>query len=340
MSNQAQGLVRGLDMKAPHKPILMAYANYADDLGYVWAGVETIAFDTGYGITAVKDSRKTLIGDGWMASKRRFGTSSIVRLNLDLMTHKQVDRGDHWKNRPELEFSDKNRRSETNSRQAANRKTAGQRQSAATRPNVDPDPSDEQPPGGYLDSRDTAEYSAATRPLSVSDTSDDPSVRSARETDGRTISPKNINPDTLVEAERIVASLDLRKIGPTRKQLRDITDAIARALGGLPASVVAEHARSKAAEAKTVKYFLAGFADDHLPAPVASSGPTAAQRVDAMARQGETGAREACRVLGLPDWREPDRGDQDARTYLLETKPKAAASFVEAHRAELIAALA
>lgn len=78
--------------------------------------------------------------------------------------------------------------------------------------------------------------------------------------------------------------------------------------------------------------------------PLKSRGkPTAVdaeQRVDALAKSGETGAREACRLLGLPDWREPARGDQDARTYLLETKPKAARVFVEGHRDELIAALA
>lgn len=173
MSLQAQGLVRGLDMKAPLKPILMAYANYADEFGYSWAGVDTIAFDTGYGITAVKDARRALIKDGWMATKRRFGTSSIVRLNLDLMSHKQVDRGDHWKIRPELEFNgDENPRSEPVSRETAKRKTAGQRQTAARRPTAKPQVTPEQPRDGQLDSREAAEQTAARRPLSISDPSE------------------------------------------------------------------------------------------------------------------------------------------------------------------------
>lgn len=71
----------------------------------------------------------------------------------------------------------------------------------------------------------------------------------------------------------------------------------------------------------------------------AQSAEQAAQQVDRLARRGREGAREVCRLLGLRDWVEPERGDQDARTYLLHTVPTAAREFVEAHRAELIAKL-
>lgn len=104
MSNEAQGLVRNLRMDAPDKPILMAYANYADEGGYCWPGVETIAFDAGYSEETVKKTRKKLISAGWLASKRRFGTSSVTRLNLQKMAVNAADRGERTRVKAELEF--------------------------------------------------------------------------------------------------------------------------------------------------------------------------------------------------------------------------------------------
>src|SRR5437899_10380882 len=82
----------------------MAYAAYADELGYTWAGVEVIAFDTGYAPSTVKQARRELTVAGWLASKRRFGTSTITRLNLDRMASEAVDGGEGRRIHPEPEF--------------------------------------------------------------------------------------------------------------------------------------------------------------------------------------------------------------------------------------------
>lgn len=69
--------------------------------------------------------------------------------------------------------------------------------------------------------------------------------------------------------------MDLRRCGPSPKQVSQITNAIAAALTrGVSAPVVADHARLKAQEAQTVKYLLRAFAEEHLPTsppPVASA---------------------------------------------------------------------
>lgn len=104
MSNEAQGLVRNLPMSSPHKPILMAYANYADEAGYCWPSVETIAFDTGFSVPTVVRVRRDLIAGGWLRSKRKFGSSATTRLNLPKIAAAGIDRGDRTKIIPELEF--------------------------------------------------------------------------------------------------------------------------------------------------------------------------------------------------------------------------------------------
>lgn len=82
------------------------------------------------------------------------------------------------------------------------------------------------------------------------------------ETDGR-IEP---SPEQKTLAARIVSGVDLRRCGPSPKQVSQITNAVAAALArGVSAPAVAEHARLKAQEAQTVKYLLRAFAEEHLP---------------------------------------------------------------------------
>lgn len=298
MSNQAQGLVRGLDLKAPLKPILMAYAAYADEIGYVWAGVDTIAWDTGYGETTVKDARKELIREGWMASKRRFGTSALSRLNLEQMTSEQVDRGEARMIHPELEFEPGIRRSTPKSRQATVRKTPGQSRTAATRLNVVP----EQPPGGSTNSRQAAVGIAATRPLSVSESSDDPSVEAragagrhrrdpapdgAREGNSPASNPTPGLPPAggtpTLSALTLVSGLEFgAHRRPTRRQAERLAALVDAAVaGGLSLSEVRRHAQATVNAAKppgekgnAVRYLLNGLEPERLPVPApGGAGP-------------------------------------------------------------------
>lgn len=77
-------------------------------------------------------------------------------------------------------------------------------------------------------------------------------------------------------AARIVDGMSLR-CEPTSRQVGQINAAIAGALrrGVLP-PVVAEHARQKAREADTVKYFLRAFSAEHLPAATTPAQPAKA----------------------------------------------------------------
>jgi hypothetical protein len=103
-------------------------------------------------------------------------------------------------------------------------------------------------------------------PFSSSDTERNP------ETYGRI----EAAPEQKALAARIVSGADLRRCGPSPKQVNQITGAVAAALArGVPAPVVAEHARGKAQEAQTVKYLLRAFSEEHLPAspPPAPSAP-------------------------------------------------------------------
>lgn len=79
--------------------------------------------------------------------------------------------------------------------------------------------------------------------------------------------PDPVTPEHRDHAAEIVAKLDLSRIGPTRKQLDQVTAALADALAtGLDRLQVETHARRKASEAQTVKYFLAGLSAEHMPA--------------------------------------------------------------------------
>ena len=81
------------------KCILLAYCNYTDPHGYVWAGVPRVSDDTGASESTVKRVRKDLQSRGLLATKRRVdprsgrSTSNITRINLDrLSSMKRVRR--------------------------------------------------------------------------------------------------------------------------------------------------------------------------------------------------------------------------------------------------------
>jgi DNA-binding MarR family transcriptional regulator len=101
-----QALARGLAMKAPEKPVLLAIANYSDAQGYCYPGIDTLAFDTGYSEPTVKRARKRLEDEGWLLKKRRYSTSNLYRLNLAKLEVAQVDRKEASDFVGELEFNE------------------------------------------------------------------------------------------------------------------------------------------------------------------------------------------------------------------------------------------
>lgn len=85
------------------KVILLAYCNFTDAHGYVWAGVTRIAHYTGASEPTVKRVRSQLQKRGLLATKRRINpktgqaTSSITRINLAKLAEMK---------RPEQEYDD------------------------------------------------------------------------------------------------------------------------------------------------------------------------------------------------------------------------------------------
>ncbi|MEY9210597.1 helix-turn-helix domain-containing protein (plasmid) [Thermobifida halotolerans] len=82
---QAEGLNHS------EKVVLLAYCNYTDPHGYVWAGVDRIADDTGASTSTVKRVRSALKAKNLLATKRRVdprtGESipNLTRINLSLL---------------------------------------------------------------------------------------------------------------------------------------------------------------------------------------------------------------------------------------------------------------
>lgn len=108
MSIEAQRLVRAVgELTGPQKAVLAAYAAYADESGYCWAGTARIAFDTAFSLATVGRARRALIRRGWLKSRRRLGTSSVTRLNLARIAEAGIDTGPARPRRPLLiEFAD------------------------------------------------------------------------------------------------------------------------------------------------------------------------------------------------------------------------------------------
>lgn len=71
----------------------------------------------------------------------------------------------------------------------------------------------------------------------------------------------------------------------------------------------------------------------------AVAGENPAAKVERLVKKGPEGAREAARLLGMGDWNEPERGNQPAQVYLLETRPAAAREFIDEHRERLLSVL-
>ena len=246
MSNEAQGLVRNLDLDAPTKPILMAYASYADEAGYCFPGVETIAWDTGYSVPTVVRVRRELVAGNWLRSKRRFGTSAGTRLNLVKMAAEAVDRGDRTKIKPEFEFEEE---------------TAGHAQSDQADLNV----SDADSRSDQRDLNDQIREICTTDQadhLSISYPSVDPSVE--ERTDGRTLDPEDW-------ALRLIADLDYgRHRRPSRKQAAELARLVEAAhAGGLTPVEIRRHARAtlNAAVRSGVSYLRGGLQPERLPMP-------------------------------------------------------------------------
>lgn len=263
MSNEAQGLVRNLLMEAPHKPILMAYAQYADEAGYCFPGVDTIAFDTGYSVPTVVRVRRELINGNWLRSKRRFGTSAGTRLNLPKMAASHHDRGDRTKVRPEFEFEDE---------------TAGQPQSDQSDLNVRgqaprTDQSD-------LNVRSQGSvYSDHTDHLSISDPSEDPSVEAQRDR-ARDKPSRAQKPPVAEWALRLIADLDYgRHRRPTRSQAEELARLVQAAhTTGLSEAAIRRHCRATLNEATRsgVAYLRGGLVPERLPVPVSVESAPAA----------------------------------------------------------------
>jgi len=82
---QAEGL------NPTEKLVLLAYCNYTDPHGYVWAGVDRIAADTGASPRTVKRVRAALRARGLLATKRRVNPRTgesipnLTRINLALL---------------------------------------------------------------------------------------------------------------------------------------------------------------------------------------------------------------------------------------------------------------
>lgn len=113
--------------------------------------------------------------------------------------------------------------------------------------------------------------SLTTRPLDPITTPErDPDPE---RTDGE-LAPRSERQRNVETASALVAELDLSQCGPSSKQRFQIVNAVADALDrGVAVGMVAEHALRKAAEAKTVKYFVRAFSAEHLPADAARASP-------------------------------------------------------------------
>lgn len=280
MSNEAQGLVRNLPMEAPHKPILMAYANYADESGYCFPGVETIAFDTGYSVPTVVRVRRDLIKGNWLRSKRRFGTSAGTRLNLVKIAAEGVVRGDRSKVKPEFEFEDE---------------TPGQPQ----RDQCDLNGGGDETRTDHTDLNEQITLISTTDHtdhLSISPLSVDPSVEAQAPIERQNEQTKEEEAQPPEWALRMVLDWDYgRHRRPTARQANELAWMVVAAhKRGLSRIAIKRHGQAtlNAAVRSGVSYLMGGLSEEHLPAIPPPPEPSVAETSGARRRKGANGSRE------------------------------------------------
>lgn len=131
-------------------------------------------------------------------------------------------------------------------------------------------------------------------PITTPDKDPDP-----ERTDGD-LAPRSERQHNVETAAALVAELDLSQCGPSSRQRFQIVNAVADALDrGVGVEAVAEHALRKAAEAKTVKYFVRAFSAEHLAADAVPWAPADAQLPPAC---GQCDARPGDPVSGRVVW--------------------------------------
>src|SRR5216117_1530379 len=272
MSVEHMALVFEADeLAGPEKLLLLAYANFTDPHGYCWPGVDRLAAMTGTSKSTVIRTRKGLEARNLLRHQRRTTKAgdrdtNMYRINLDKLRSMRRQGARYDDNVMGLEFADEH--PETNTDQG----TDLHKYQSDTTPSESGTTPSQNDQGGSVNLKPRSSQSDTQ---SVIDPSEDPSRPKTRQTDGPSPGAKTGETPTdtqLADANQIVAGLDLSQIGPTRKQLTQITRTVAAVLAqGIDRDTVASHARSKAANAKTVKWFLGGFTDEHLPAPVAAA---------------------------------------------------------------------
>lgn len=267
-------------MEAPHKPILMAYANYADESGYCFPGVETIAFDTGYSVPTVVRVRRDLITGNWLRSKRRFGTSAGTRLNLVKIAAEGVVRGDRSKVKPEFEFEDE---------------TPGQPQ----RDQCDLNGGGDETRTDHTDLNEQITLISTTDHtdhLSISPLSVDPSVEAQAPIERQNEQPKEEEAQPPEWALRMVLDWDYgRHRRPTARQANELAWMVEAAhKRGLSRIAIKRHGQAtlNAAVRSGVSYLMGGLSEEHLPAIPPPPEPSVAETSGARRRKDANGSRE------------------------------------------------
>lgn len=252
-------------MKAPEKPLLLAIANYADEQGYCYPGIDTLAFDTGYSEPTVKRARKRLEDEGWLLKKRRWSTSNLYRLNLAKLAASQADRQPASDFSGALEFVESAGQAQSDHSDLTGELTAPQSDHCDLSSRITVIP--------RIDQSD---------PLSISEPVRDPSIEGGAPQlrildggrDGGTECPSTPTQPS-VEALELVTSLEFGShVRPTAREATDLARLVDAARdGGLPLVEVKRHAQAKVNQAKTnaVSYLRRGLAAENLPIPTAIS---------------------------------------------------------------------
>lgn len=266
-------------LSVTQKALLLAYANRTDAHGYTYPGVERLAAETGMSQSTVIRTRKGLEARNLLRHQRRVkpsgrSTSNMYRINLDKLRSMRRAPKDFGDDSMALEFDDEFGDASTALDQA---KKSGSDQPTCHSDTlggstVTPSPCHSDTLGG-----------GTVTPNPSEEPSDDPSVRSARESaatergsiDGRTDDAPSITEEHRATARELAQHADLAKVGARQSQVPQVADALAAALAlGYSADQLRAHLRAKLNEARTVRYVLNALdptrlADiqPHTPAP-------------------------------------------------------------------------